>query len=203
MQILNIRRDKKSLRNFLNLLLAIVNNLQVEGYMVDYDHILQRREWWDDSLSLVSIHLYDSTETFGIVLMPKMFLTSVQLFFYKTEDSVFINLSNPNWPLETAECFEEYTKYNLKINHKKCKVFSCRKCKSFWYAGGVKLNVMTYFMWLCIIFHINLSCKKQSKLKISATIGQLNLGENDIDAYFMIYQPKTVLQSLCLEKHNL
>lgn len=81
MQILNIRRDKKSLRNFLNLLLAIVNNLQVEGYMVDYDHILQRREWWDDSLSLVSIHLYDSTETFGIVLMPKMFLTSVQLFF--------------------------------------------------------------------------------------------------------------------------
>lgn len=137
-------------------------------------------------LSLFSINLYDITETFGIVFTPRMFLTSVWLSFFKTEDSVFINLSNPNWPLEAAERFEECTKYNLKINHKKHKVmvFSSRKCKSSWYAEGVKFNVVKYFMCLCIIFHINLSCKKQKNIE--------NLGNNRlrkfrrkwIDAHF-------------------
>lgn len=85
--------------------LAIVNNLQVGGDMLDYDQILQKRGCCEKSLSLFSIHLFDITETFGIVFMPKMFLTSVWLFFFKTENSVFINLSNPNWPSGAAECF--------------------------------------------------------------------------------------------------
>lgn len=59
-------------------------------------------------------------------------------------------------------------------------VFSSRKCKSSWYAEGVKFNVVKYFMWLSIIFHINLSYKKQRKLKISAMTGRLNLGENEL-----------------------
>lgn len=82
MQVSNIRSDNESLWNFLNFLLAIVDNLQLERHMLHYDQTLQKRRCWDDSLSLFSIQLDDITETFGIVFMPQMFLTSVWLFFF-------------------------------------------------------------------------------------------------------------------------
>lgn len=137
MQISKVTNDHESLWNFLNLLLAIVN-LQIEGYLLDYDQSLQTRGYWGDSLSLHSIHLHDITETFGIVFMPQMFFNiCVTVLFLRLKiQYLLISQTSVGLWKQLNTFFEEWTKCNLKINHKKCKVvvFSSRKCKSSWYA---------------------------------------------------------------------
>lgn len=69
-------------------------------------------------------NLYDIIETFGIVLMMKMILTSVCLFFFLRWKIWYSLISQTLVGLlkQLNAFFEKYTKYNLKINHNKCKV---------------------------------------------------------------------------------
>lgn len=93
-------------------------------------------------------NLYDIIETFGIVLMLKMILTSVCLFFFLRWKIRYSLISQTLVGLlkQLNDFFEKCTKYNLKINHNKYKVmgFSSRKYMSSWYAQGVKFNAMKF-----------------------------------------------------------
>lgn len=92
-------------------------------------------------------NLYDIIETFGRVLM-KMILTSVCLFFFLRWKIWYSLISQTLVGLlkQLNAFFEKCTKYNLKINHNKCKVmgFSSRKYMSSWYAQGVKFNAVKF-----------------------------------------------------------
>lgn len=145
------------------------------------------------SISMISLRLWHSFHA------QNVFNICVTVLFLRLRIQYSLISQTPIGPQKQLNAFfAGRTKYNLKINHKKCKVMvsSSRKCKSSWYAQGVRFNVVKYFMWLCIIFHLNLPCEKQRNENLSNNSG-FDLGRNELMPIFMIYQPKAGFQILC------